>query len=868
MSQPIPIIKNYQDLNNTNVANLTESASKSVAVKKIKSQKSETCDHGAEKVKRLKTKSIKQDQKSVESSNDDDDCCFVEMNKSAETIFIDDDSEIDEISEKSATSNQAQKRTRYYDNQLNNINYEEEIDQMKSLNFKQTETKLEKSKDQTMTTRNDSVLTNEESDEPPKKFQREPKRKRMKKDAIQLQNDQDLISQKKFSHCEISLLSSVDISDDDENSLEKDQMHDKMITMSSVFDELELNLPQNPKENILQSDECSEASLSSKSIENISNLNKSGSEATKSRVAGHLQNFSADENVEITEIIGDNVVQFSETIEIDSDDDDELSPSNPNIRETQENFVCNLSYSECHEGTVMKCNIENCNFATLIDSNLKYHVQLNHFTATWNGSCLMCQTASSSTGSLLDECNHMLDIHINKKNLRSTEKSDVDQETEELNDEIDADRTESADELTTTNLSSTIDANPVNVIGETNKTKPKFVFEKTSSFGKQTLETTTEQSTDAQVLQNSNESNEPSNANEPALRLSLNQLCPPGNPSTSNVHQEQPNNAQKTSSTEKLSFDFSPSKGFQNTSNISSYSDRMPNIVMVQPVQLMSTNTMINTNESSSSSNQPISTHSNLTSNHARMVYNQPKPKVLCFQKWSSTSNSLEKVTFTTAPSSVAKLVRNSINFSDASLNTHQLRPWLSCIDSKHPIKVAAMMKTECLLATYKCMGSKCNYSTNLSIEFSSHLEMHKRIFDHQDFKNVVKCAYCEFAGSDGSDLMTHLLTIHASEKLACTKCFYRSISKYNVRTHFKKYHDKTLQIFMKCKHTKKLTVSETSKEAVELRQTNVLPIKCPGEIFSLSSKQIHKKIILFFTSMPEEVLHLRRILGTLSHKT
>jgi hypothetical protein len=727
MPQPILTIKNNQDLNNLNVANLTEFASKQVT--------------GAEKDKRFQFKNINQDQKNVESSSDDDDCCFVEMNKSSETIVIDDDSEIDEISEKSATPNQAQKRRRQDENQLNNINYEEEIDRMKSLNFKEIETKMGKSKDQTMTTRNDSVLFSEESDEPLKKFQKKPKRKRMKKNAIHLQNDSVAIDDR--VNRKISLLcSSTDFLEEvGHKSMESSKMpynqSDKRITKNSVLnllqDPKESNLQscKNQKQNIQRSRECSETSLSSKSIGNISKFNNSDFEAFEPKAVGNLQNMPTAIDAEITEVIDDDVVQNLETIEIDDDDDEqELSPSNPS--ETQENFVCNLSYFECHEGTMMKCNIENCNFTTSVDNNLKYHVKLNHFTVTWNRSCLMCQTASSSTGSLLDECNHMLDIHIYKDSLNiaeKSEKSDGNQETEELEEQIDTYRTESADEL--------------NCTEETDKSLPKIVTQKYTD--KKTLETATKQLSKFNVQ----------------IFECLNNPEPKSKPKT----------------------------------------------VLIQPEQTLqsaSVNSSANY-EVSSSSDDPVTS------------------------------------------SLIVKPFVKSLNASSTSSVTRKLRPWLSCMNSKHPDKVAAMLKPECLLSTYKCMGSMCNFFTNDTQKFSFHLRMHKILFDREDSTDYVKCAYCEFSGTYASSLIAHMNATHSNENFPCSKCFYRSVSKENLRNHLNKYHDKTLQTFLNCNYTKILTIDETTKEAVELRQTNVLPIKCPGEVFSLSSKQIHITIVVFF---------------------
>jgi hypothetical protein len=177
---------------------------------------------------------------------------------------------------------------------------------------------------------------------------------------------------------------------------------------------------------------------------------------------------------------------------------------------------------------------------------------------------------------------------------------------------------------------------------------------------------------------------------------------------------------------------------------------------------------------------------------------------------------------------------------------SNRLRPWLSCIDSKHSKAVAVMLKEQCLLSTFKCMGALCEFYTKDSQSFLCHLEMHEN-FQCQDAESFKRCSYCDFKGTDSENLLVHLETVHGNDKFVCLNCFYRSIAPGNVTNHAIKFHNNdTLTTYNESDIKCLATFGEQLEEAKGLKTKNVRPISCAGKFgnFIIFEKNNHKCLL------------------------
>lgn len=77
-----------------------------------------------------------------------------------------------------------------------------------------------------------------------------------------------------------------------------------------------------------------------------------------------------------------------------------------------EKTVYNLSFYKCRVGITLKCNTEKCSYETLHEQMFTYHIQTRHLLTKWSGSCKLCNLSVSNFGSLIDEYNHMNQVHI------------------------------------------------------------------------------------------------------------------------------------------------------------------------------------------------------------------------------------------------------------------------------------------------------------------------------------------------------------------------------------------------------------------------------------------------------------------------
>lgn len=76
--------------------------------------------------------------------------------------------------------------------------------------------------------------------------------------------------------------------------------------------------------------------------------------------------------------------------------------------------VGNIAYAKSRRGFIFKCLILGCRFKSLIRSRLLEHLEAKHQGQNWNGFCNICvDVVQSGDASILDEYNHMNNVHVN-----------------------------------------------------------------------------------------------------------------------------------------------------------------------------------------------------------------------------------------------------------------------------------------------------------------------------------------------------------------------------------------------------------------------------------------------------------------------
>lgn len=149
----------------------------------------------------------------------------------------------------------------------------------------------------------------------------------------------------------------------------------------------------------------------------------------------------------------------------------------------------------------------------------------------------------------------------------------------------------------------------------------------------------------------------------------------------------------------------------------------------------------------------------------------------------------------------------------------------------------------QCMLHSYKCMGSNCSFSSDDDKLFLDHLLVHMNT-SMEDIGNFLKCSYCLFKGAVAPELVNHLVNYHRADKFTCPRCFFQSVAAMNVQLHFQKYHDKFMTSsaeFFYNRPSYPLLNSEFEIALVKSnKNTYVNPIKCSGKFGHHVNKPIN----------------------------
>lgn len=432
-----------------------------------------------------------------------------------------------------------------------------------------------------------------------------------------------------------------------------------------------------------------------------------------------------------------------------------LSPTSKLVSNCEKK-VYNLSFVRCRAGVTLKCNGEKCLFETCSDQMFQYHIQTKHLFLKWSGWCLICNKSVSNFGLLLDEYNHMHDTHITLKEK--------------------------------------LQAPPVD-------DKPKTVKHQTAMS--------------------------PQDDGEKRKRGRPKKISPIDNadipkPSAKETTPKVIFSVSKSSLPMPLasSTPLSKSNTLLNTDPVLQYIQTIndhPRAVAATPITgtivLSAPIAVVNPSVNSQPLSQPVIKFRNLPgdklSNNkpAESSDDQPREvnkvvRTFIVKRITQGTNLFTEITKKDIESDTTSLsVKEplaSSSFYQQTLTELNLRPWLESADKKTSQNVNEMMKNECLVAKYKCMGSDCSFYTTDMKTFQIHLEMHENDLS-QDKKYFGRCPYCKNVEYDLQKLTHHIRTNHRYACFNCPKCFYRAVTKVQVHLHQEKYHNDFSRTILAC---------------------------------------------------------------------
>lgn len=487
-----------------------------------------------------------------------------------------------------------------------------------------------------------------------------------------------------------------------------------------------------------------------------------------------------------------------------------------------ERSVCHLSYLICRAGVNLKCSCERCDHDTFDSQMFQYHIQTRHLLSKWSGSCKLCNSSVSNFGTLLDEYNHMNEVHIKKdlgliespvknvsneapKKKRGRKKKAL-VEVKVKNAAIFQGKTASVTEFKSGTLtvpepgSNKLYIKLTSVDGtkksrftisntKTSTQAPNIVSHNILPSSIKTVSTVPDflpfnSKFSSKLIINSQA---PSNSIVPKqspILLRIKNLPGDKLSSISKLDQPAPRNV------------FSPPKNSQATPSCSSVLPET-NIPYNQPSTSAQSKTA-----AQSPANRIVLTLADLKSK----LPNQPLP----VQK--------EVVAVPKIKTIQSKLFM-------------PLRPWLTVIDGKDVPSVNKMLTKQCLASVFKCMGSKCCFYTNKVTEFFDHFKWHAG-YQPNDYLNYSRCAYCVFSCNNGHALIQHVRDQHKFDKYACSKCFFRSASQYIVTEHIRWYHKDSSTTFLSCENFEAMDFRSAVAEVKLSRRKFVAGITCARKTY------------------------------------
>lgn len=160
------------------------------------------------------------------------------------------------------------------------------------------------------------------------------------------------------------------------------------------------------------------------------------------------------------------------------------------------------------------------------------------------------------------------------------------------------------------------------------------------------------------------------------------------------------------------------------------------------------------------------------------------------------------------------------------------LKPWAK--EPRFTRNVSKKLSDIFLYARYKCMASQCLFATEDEREMQTHLRHHvlfKNFIEKKFNKSVdlhwTECSYCDYkTDTVCTDLINHINNEHATSRLQCPYCYYRTIELHNIVLHLNDFHKQNVKRVLICDAVKPLLLKEKLR-MLESRRINASEYLC-----------------------------------------
>ncbi|XP_049545827.1 uncharacterized protein LOC125957276 isoform X2 [Anopheles darlingi] len=123
-------------------------------------------------------------------------------------------------------------------------------------------------------------------------------------------------------------------------------------------------------------------------------------------------------------------------------------------------------------------------------------------------------------------------------------------------------------------------------------------------------------------------------------------------------------------------------------------------------------------------------------------------------------------------------------------------KPWIQDSSPKMGCYYRSMLKTESLIAFYKCMGHACDFTTQNDKAMEQHVIYHGLSVTYKsEVMQWLECCYCAFFANGPKELVEHLQSVHGGCGYQCNRCFYRSREYSALVVHQSLFHSDSYEL-------------------------------------------------------------------------
>lgn len=496
----------------------------------------------------------------------------------------------------------------------------------------------------------------------------------------------------------------------------------------------------------------------------------------------------------------------------DDDDDNDIPMEEAETEEDKitRNDINNMTYVAVRQGFIFQCLAKNCWFQTMKKFSFINHLEEKHKEMKWDGFCNMCgfEVSNGKKGSVPreaeDEFWHMMEAHVHKEKNRPENLPDV--------VEIPVEMIKNPISKKITPLKLTKKSSPVNNVEKNHsplKPLKKLTLQLTQEIGS---------IISSQLLKD---------------------FAPLPQKESSSVQSE-------TFTSDKKENDLSnhqeKSPPLQKLKKVSLLKPKLveecvKNVDTVKKVEVP----QLRHHEILKQDSDPKKI-SPLIGKKVTLGKLTNLTKIITPPTKSIVQTKLaEKISETTSKQEPSGKKTNEDQIEDKTLyepvsNVVNLRPWLSRPAKKFLNRAVKLLAPSSLIATFKCMGPKCEFYTSNPFIFRSHLESHISAAPG-NIANYLICPYCDANFTVKSlpiasitDLISHIQEAHCYDNYQCKYCYYRSCANFNVLTHQRIHHRMQQHVIIKISHTRQRDYQAEVAIVSEKCKKNIRALMCASK--------------------------------------